>query len=347
MVSPIVGLVLLLLVGLLLVRLRSGSRSDPSALKELVIGGGSARLKVPEYLSSRVEQDGTVLVYPAGDECISLRFSVVTGVPSNPGEDRCLEVVRREAEETGGEFSVRGAGGITYRQTRSEERGSRLVMHHWSIAEKGAITLISATILEEKAHDPRVAQVMAAMSGILDSLVVTYEVSIKRVATPTGPVNIKRTVLEDTPQTIKEFGPEERTWLESSLLAARVLVARHAGSEFNDPFDPRSLDRAFTNWLSAGEGRAPEEQVADSLGAAFGQHCVDALGARWVVVSDEHGIAYAVRHESGESMAFPVVSVQKRVASGACNFLVPIYDGFRDAISKAQRQKDASRPEKA
>ncbi len=207
--------------------------------------------------------------------------------------------------------------------------------HFWSIAERGAITLISATILEQKAQDPRVAQVMSAMPKILDSLVVSHAVSIERVATPTGPMSIKRTMVENTHQEIGEFGLEERVWLESNLAAARLLVTRYARSELSDPFDPRNLDRTFTSWLSAGEDRASGDQVAHALGAAFGQHCVDALGAEWVVVTDEHGSSYAVRHPSGEAMAFPVVSVRKRVESGAANFLVPIFEGLQAVIAKA------------
>jgi hypothetical protein len=56
-----------------------------------------------------------------------------------------------------------------------------------------------------------------------------------------------------------------------------------------------------------------EEVVADALGAAFGDFLAENHGFRWVAVTDQYGTEYAVRHEIGDTTAFPRASVQKRI----------------------------------
>ena len=53
--------------------------------------------------------------------------------------------------------------------------------------------------------------------------------------------------------------------------------------------------------------------MAGALGAAFGEYLVEQHDFRSVVVNDQYGTDYAVRHQVGSTMAFPVSSVIKRI----------------------------------
>ena len=330
MLSSLGGLLLLVMVLLLV------SRSVRGRPRDLIIGGGSARITVPGSLRSHTDSDGNVLVYPAGSECITLRFSVMTAAYPDRGDNPMLGVVRDRAAEGGWEFEVRGRKGIASNRERAEERGSQLLMHFWEIGEGETLTTVSATILERTRDDPRVAEVLAIIPAVIASLLVTYE--RREIQTPTGLIQVTTTQVEPSPQEIRSFGSEQSSWLVDQLTLAKSLVDRFSGAEFDDPLDPRALDRAFTHWLLAKPASPTGDDMANALGAAFGQFCVRELKMEWVVVNDDYGTTYAIRHESSGGMAYPVNSVRKRVQSGATNFFEPIFKGIEETIAGAEDQ---------
>lgn len=169
----IAGVLVLLVAAAIVFVARSGG--DKGQARDLIIGGGSALISVPGHLLFHTEADGNVLVYPPGDECITLRFSVLTVSSREAGGNSMLEFARSEAEVNNWEFKVQGRRGTAYHQEHFEERGSQLVMHFWEIGEGEALTTVSATILEQKLDDPRVGEVMALVPEILESLVLIYE----------------------------------------------------------------------------------------------------------------------------------------------------------------------------
>jgi hypothetical protein len=64
------------------------------------------------------------------------------------------------------------------------------------------------------------------------------------------------------------------------------------------------------------------------------------LGFCRVVVTDEYGTEYAVRHTIGETMAFPRASVQKRIEDRCPEFFQNVYLIVLDQLKRsAEEQK--------
>lgn len=98
------------------------------------------------------------------------------------------------------------------------------------------------------------------------------------------------------------------------------------------------MDTIFARWLSDGDeqDRTSDAEVADALGAALGEHLIRSLGMRWVTVSDDDGVARAIRHEAALTMAFPVDSVRKRIESRETDFIVKVAAIVKSQIATAE-----------
>lgn len=334
---PVWPILVLALVALAAIGLGITLRAPKSPAYQTVdIGGGSALVTIPGTLLIMVDADGTVLARPPGEECITLRFTVINAKAKDPNSNSPLQqFVREGAEAKGRTATIRGRRAIDHYRESVEDDGTPVTMHYWEIGEEESLIVVSATVLAERQQGPRVLELLAQMPTIVESIVLrSYR---KTISTPIGLAEATVTVEDPSPQAIRDFTGEERTWLETRLERARELIDRHGGHEFDDPLDPRELDRVFTHWLQANpEKRVSGDELAEALGAAFGEYCVRVLGMRWVVVTDEYGASRAIRHEAGETMAFPIDSVLKRIESGQTNFLLVIFHGVRERIAEAQ-----------
>jgi hypothetical protein len=69
------------------------------------LGSGSYFICIPNhYLTERDEKEGTILIYPKGSECITLRFDVLSfksknGAPDKTGFDYVLDDSKRKNKE--------------------------------------------------------------------------------------------------------------------------------------------------------------------------------------------------------------------------------------------------------
>lgn len=76
--------------------------------------------------------------------------------------------------------------------------------------------------------------------------------------------------------------------------------------------------------------------IANSLGAAFGNYLVRSHGFRWGVIIDEQGEEYAVKHLLGNTVAYPVASVEKRIARREPDFFQSVYALIIDQLRRAE-----------
>jgi hypothetical protein len=114
--------------------------------------------------------------------------------------------------------------------------------------------------------------------------------------------------VEPAEQSVRDFAGEELA--SGSLESARALGVKYGdGGEQT----PAELDRIFWRWRQDTDDKPGGEELANALGAAFGEFLIERHGFRWALVTDEFGTEYTVRHSPGETMAFPRSSVEKRL----------------------------------
>jgi hypothetical protein len=88
---------------------------------------------------------------------------------------------------------------------------------------------------------------------------------------------------------------------------------------------PEELDRVFSRWMHEHGEKEQNAHIADALGAAFGAFLVQHHGFEWVVVTDEYGTEYAVKHQVKDAIAFPRASVEKRIEDNEPEFFQNVY----------------------
>lgn len=108
-----------------------------------------------------------------------------------------------------------------------------------------------------------------------------------------------------------------------------------------------ALDRAWSAWLAQWESTPAETRedpnpFINAVGIALGQHLVDALGLRWVIVTDQYGTEVAVHGDPGNVLIFPPNLVGKRFASRTTGFIAPLIEQVCADIGRS-RGADASR----
>ncbi len=296
----------------------------PLALPQtLELWDGLATIDVPPGYQTQTEADGTLVVYPPGAELITLRLAVLTFKTPAHHALTGLDLLRLRAQEDRDHFHAAGEHGIMLYEEPADDHGEPAMNKYWNLGMDDEIVILSATILQRRAHDPAVRQVLSEIPAMLDSIKLGKKYEF--VDTPWGTLPTQMAVVRPEAQLITDFGPAQIHWLQRNLELARHLAQEYMGWPLPEMLDPQWLDQIFLLWR-ADHGPAADEakSVADALGAAFGEWLVQTLAMRWVVVDDQYGSAYAVRHERREAMAFPVTSVTKRMEHGDAGFLTEI-----------------------
>jgi hypothetical protein len=284
---------------------------------------GAATILFPAGYLREVEQDGMFLIFPPGPEVITLRLTLISRRPRQPRALAGFDFVREKALKVGWPFEEIGGKGVANYEDTSEEKGEPLRMVYWLVGAHDQVATVTATVLKRFADDPVVNRTLAIVPGLIDSLEFSNRYEFVETSEGTVQTQVSE-VSEPGPQGIVEFGPEQQLWLQTNLLVAREIVTLHQGSEAQ-VVEPRLLDRAFASWLNGKTlSRTSPQEIANALGAAFGDYLVRTLDMRWVVATDENGTAFALRHEAGETMVFPVQSVLKRIETRQSGFFFDI-----------------------
>ena len=131
----------------------------------------------------------------------------------------------------------------------------------------------------------------------------------------------------------------ELDWVSSGVKLAESLAEDYGGAEPGSPLTLTALDTAYTNWLHAWHGTAPEERddpnpYINGFGLAFGQALVDDGGLDWAVVTDKHGTEIAVHGQPGDLLVFPTNFVAKRFERGDTDFMQASFDEIRSQVQE-------------
>ena len=279
------------------------------SLRSHELPGEIGHVSVPAWLIVEMENDTTLLAYPAESNAIALRISSISFTKKDDAEGIAAEThARKQAAERGLKCeTIGGKPFFTYDQPSKGNDGSPLTIRFWMVGSKTTLVVVSATISVSKKKDATVRRLLDAMHPILESVQIT---TTHLIASHDGQeVNLTTKAVDDPPpQQVMPFGPAENCWLERSCEAAGQLSVKYGSG---GDLGPEQLDVVFGRWMIDDGDKEPPKIVADALGAAFGEHVVDRHGFQWVVVTDSFGTDYAIR--KGETMAFPQASVMKRI----------------------------------
>jgi hypothetical protein len=115
----------------------------------------------------------------------------------------------------------------------------------------------------------------------------------------------------------------ERQWLHDFLC--------HFGEEFALKRLPEDIP-TLQSLLDAEPFASGDEASLEVLGAAFGDVVATTLGLNWVVVTDEQGSDFAIKHPEKMVLAFPRDMIIKRVEQGEEINLTELYHGVISAL---------------
>ena len=305
-----------------------------SESRQVILPGDVGTISIPLGYSVEMEDDSTLMAFPNCDD-ITLRFSSISFVPKNADDEMAKLVVAESAAEQGRGYLEVEDKGIEEFEELSEQNGLQLIVKSWKVGTKNTIIYMSATIISDRLKSRVVRDTLQEVPSMLESINITKS---HRIIKAEGKV-IEATehIVDPAPQSIADFGKEEVAWLEECEELARSLSLKYgSGSDL----EPQELDRIFSRWVSDDDPKESKEVIANALGAALGNYLVEHQGLRWVVVTDELGSEYAVRHNVGETMAFSRASVWKRIERGETDFFHSLYLAVVDQLKRSSDEID-------
>ena len=286
------------------------SRKKPkkTSVRSWDLPGEIGTVSLPDSLTVEMEDDKTLLAYPASDS-ISLRFSSISFTKKgDDNDDLAKSYVAKRAADDHLPFWEIGDKGVLAFEEPSKQDGQPLLIKWWYVGSKSTLVMISATIVNTKGADSGVRELLDSMPRFIESLTIN---KMHKVASYEGhDVPITEESVEKVEQKITAFGPTETAWLEENRQLATTLGVKYGSG---GALEPEELDVIFSRWTHEDQEKESGESVACALGSAFGDYLVEQHGFTWVVVTDEYGAAYAVKHQRHEVMAFPSSSVLKRI----------------------------------
>jgi hypothetical protein len=311
----------------------SAKKRRPSEIRQVVLPGDVGTISIPSEYSVEMEDDSTLMVFPEFDD-ITLRFSSISFVPKDADDEMAKSVVAESAAEQGRNYLDMDDKGIEQFDELAEQNGVTLIVKSWKVGTKNTIIYASATIIRDRVNSQRVKSIIEEIPAMLRSIQITKTHRIIRAEEKEIEATIQ--TVDSLPQSITSFGNEDCAWLNDNEEQARILSLKYGSG---GDLEPQELDRIFSRWLSDDDPKESEEVIANALGAALG-NCLEHHGFRWVVVTDELGSEYAVRHNVGETMAFPRASVWKRIENRKTDFFHGLYLAAIDQVRRSSKEID-------
>lgn len=296
--------------------------------------GNVGTVSLPTSYEVEWEEESTLLAYPKNQPHVSLRFSSISFESKDGDENTAKPYLRKLAEEKGYNYNEINTNGYFSYEETSEQDNVPLLIKYWKIGDKNTIVILSATIDERSLGNEIVKNTLGVVPKIVETLKIT---KLHRTIEADGQ-KIETTVQEvdSFPQTIRPFNDSENSWLVNNIEIAKQLSMKYGSG---GPLTPNELDTIFAKWMSREGEKESDENIANSLGAAFGSYLVDQHNFNWMVLTDQYGTEYTVKHKIGETMAFPRSSIMKRIEDGSTDLFVNIYYIILDRIKNADSEK--------
>ncbi len=150
----------------------SKCKSDKD-LRDVFFGNGLYSIKIPKQYIEEHNKEGTVMIYPKGSECITLRFDILSFNPENVNIElkTGYGFVVNNANEGNKQLYYVNDLAITFSESTVVDEGIKLIMKFWEIGPKdNKMIIMSATILETKQNDEKVKKLLALIPDLIKSI---------------------------------------------------------------------------------------------------------------------------------------------------------------------------------
>ena len=161
------------------------------------------------------------------------------------------------------------------------------------------------------------------------------------IETASGSFVAHSKTVPDVPQLIQPVTGDDLVELRSFNDQSKEFLYTYLGSGI--PPTLESYDLAFERWQASELPEHTSKQVIDILGGVLGNYCIDNLDMEWVIVTDEFGTDYGVRHLKSEVMAFPFSSVVKRIEKKESDFMVAVFEITKHTIKNGEARARPTR----
>ena len=311
------------------------SKSDKN-LQDVFLGVGSYTLKLSkQYVIQIVEKEGTVMIYPKGSECITLRIDVLSFNPKNESIQHTTgyDYVLSDTDINNKKLYIENEMAISYYEKKTVGNGTNLIMKFWEIGlNDNRLIIMSGTILEEMQNDKRVKKLLASIPGIINSI----EPTEKRISleTSSGKINYTTTKQEPINQKITQLNEDDKKFINTWIINSKNIILYYEPNLQQSDLTFKLLDSVFNGWLNdKNNERFNSDSIANGLGVAFGELLSKELTMEWVKVNDEYGEEYGVRSQNNFT-SFPISSVYKRIDSGESGFFSDIFEMLKHSIEE-------------
>jgi len=165
------------------------------------------------------------------------------------------------------------------------------------------------------------------------------------IETDEGMVVGHTTEVEDFPQKVVPVNAAESRQIAEWAAEAEAFLSAYETPQSKNEL--KRYDEAFKAWQDSATKNHSDQDVISTLGAYIGQRMVQDFDMEWVMVTDQYGQDYAVRHKTSELMSFPFSSVMKRIEDKEHEFIHGVYHVLKHEVENGkwkQRTNSESGP---
>lgn len=184
-----------------------------------------------------------------------------------------------------------------------------------------------------------IAVVLAACDKPKDQTISKSDSDSKELTVDTadGKVVAQTMEIQDFPQKVVAVNADELRQFAEWAVEAEVFLKAYGTSESENAL--KSYDEAFKAWQESTTKKHSDQDVIKIIGAYLGQRMVQDFDMEWVLVSDQFGEDYAVRHKTSELMSFPFSSVMKRIEDKEHDFIHGVYHIMKHQIENGESKR--------
>jgi len=161
-----------------------------------------------------------------------------------------------------------------------------------------------------------------------------HETEELTIETDEGTVAGHTTEVEDFPQKVVPVNPAESRQFASWASEATAFLTAYGARQSEN--DLKQYDEAFKAWQDSPTKNHSDQDVINALGAYLGQRMVRDFDMEWVIVTDQYGEDYAVRHKTSELMSFHFSSVMKRIEDKEHGFIHGVYHVLKHEVENGE-----------
>lgn len=287
-----------------------------------------------EYEVEKDADEGTILIYPKGEETITLRIDTLSYTAKDENSQIITGYDYILLKEKGDNQSIYFEDNlaVAFHEISTQENGTPLEMKFWRIGTQDSLMVfLSATVLKEKKNSREVKNLLSEIPDIIRSLKKTS--SEHSIQTPSGTLNYHMNKVPSIGMSVQNLASDDRKFIETWFINGYNII-RYYLPEINlEDVSYKILDSTFEEWLrDRNQERFNQDSIANGLGVVFGNMLSKELEMVWAKVNDEFGEDYCIRSIENYT-AYPISSVYKRIESQDTGFFMNIYEMIKHMIN--------------